>query len=167
MLSEESTETSEAATLLNALDSDDTALTRVLISVFRVVTKAESATTSEDAARLNALDSVDTEVLRVLISLMRAVLSAESTAVNDDAEVLSVLEINDTADPRELISEFNEFNNWTFPVVMFVAKLGSFPIAVARSDSVFSVLDRESPAMAATLVFVNVSVASTLLMYLG
>lgn len=167
VLNVESTTINEDADALRTVDNDAASLVRVLTSALIPVLIVESTTLNEADDALRAVDKDVTEFPRTLISVLNPVLRTACVDNSDEWDVLRALESDVTAEFRVLISADIEFNKFVLPFVMVVANDGSFPMAVARSDSVFNVEDRPSPAMAVTLSFTKGSVAITLPLYLG
>ena len=148
---DESTPLNEATLVAMASDNDAPAYMRVLISLVSEVLIPESTTTNEATDRLSEFDTDETDAFRVLTSVSSAVLMDESTEAREDIAVVEAVESEVILDERRLISELMEFKRVVFPFSTVVANEGSFPIAVARSDSVFNVEVNPSPARAATL----------------
>jgi hypothetical protein len=167
VMSPESTAFNETDAALTAVDRDATSKVRALISVLSPVLSAESTALNETDAALTAVDRDTTSKVRVLISVPSPVLNPEPTDKSDALVALTAVDRDVTAEVRALISDATEFNSIVLPVVMVVASDGSFPMAVAMSDSTFIVDDSPSPAMAAVLTFTNDSVAMTLALNVG
>jgi hypothetical protein len=150
-LSTESTAANETAEALSAEDSDAPADMRALSSVLRPALSPESTSVNEAAEALSAEDSDAPADMRALSSVVSPVLRATSFAMREDVTALRAVESDVTSAFCRLISEFTLFNKSVVPFITVDANDGSFPIAVARSDSVFSVAFNPSPAMFATL----------------
>jgi hypothetical protein len=167
VLSPESTTANAAVDALNPVDNDATAPIIVLISVLSAVLIPESTMANEAAEALSAEDRDVAAPLLALISVLSAALSSASFALSADAESLKPVDSDVTAEFRKLISDEMELIKIGFPLMTVDANDGSFPMAVASSDNVFSVEDSVSPARFATSVLTNGSVAMTLSLYLG
>jgi len=167
VLRPESTALNETDAALTAVDRDTTSKVRVLISAMSPVINPESTAFNETDAALTAVERDVTAKVRVLISVLSPVMNPESTDNSDALVALTAVDRDVSAEVRALISDATEFNSIVLPLVMVVASDGSFPMAVAMSDSVFIVDDSPSPAMAAVFTFTNDSVAMTLALNVG
>ncbi len=162
-----STTLNEADDALTVVDRDVAMDARVLTSVLSAALNPASTTLNEADDALTAVDRDVVSLLRLLISAPSPVLSTACVDNSDELAVLRASESDVTAEPRVLTSDAMEFNKTVLPFVILAASDGSFPMAVAMSDSVLSVDVSPSPAMAASLPFTKGSVAIALLLSLG
>ena len=107
----------------------------------------------DETALLNALECDATALVRVPTSAARAPVKEVSAAVSVDTALLKPLETDATATTRSDTSLEMAFEREMCPVVTVVAKLGSFDMAFAISESVSNVDDRLPPKMAENLSF--------------
>jgi hypothetical protein len=167
VLMEASVETRADRCVLIAVDRDVTVDARVLTSVLSAVLNPASTTLNEADDALTAVDRDAVTLLRPLISVLSPALSTACVDNSDELAALRASESDVTAELRVLTSDAMESNKTVLPFVILVASDGSFPMAVAMSDSVLSVDVSPSPAMAASLPFTKGSVAIALLLSLG
>ena len=162
-----STTLNETDDALTTVDRDVTMDARVLTSVLSAVLNPASTTLNEADDALTAVDRDAVTLLRPLISVLSPALSTACVDNSDELAALRASESDVTAELRVLTSDAMESNKTVLPFVILVASDGSFPMAVAMSDSVLSVDVSPSPAMAASLPFTKGSVAIALLLSLG
>ena len=152
----------ELTALYNVVETDTTEPERAETSAARAFVNEVSAAVSVDTALLSNELTDTIEPARVVTSAARALLNEVSAPVSVDTALLSALESDDTATIRSDTSLEIADERAMCPVVTVVAKLGSFDMAFAISESVSNADDVLPPKMAENLSLTYTSVVITL-----